>query len=35
MRGYPALPDVERVNRDFKHLGSLMGLRKRKKHVTP
>ncbi|KEA50695.1 hypothetical protein DT73_21825 [Mangrovibacter sp. MFB070] len=24
MRGYPLLPDVERVNRDFQYLASLM-----------
>lgn len=27
MRGYPGLPDVERVNGDFKRLASLMKLR--------
>lgn len=30
MRGYPVLPDVERVNRDFKHLASLMDSHKGK-----
>ncbi|WP_336654217.1 hypothetical protein [Leclercia adecarboxylata] len=27
MRGYPGLPDVDRVNGDFKRLASLMKLR--------
>lgn len=30
MRGYPHLHDVERVNRDFEHLASLMKARPEK-----